>query len=231
MAVITASDQDLLHLRRSVDLVSLFRVGAYAGDGDELNCDEGGEPDKGIGGHDQMWFVARDMAFGADAFPDVDPPENIARPEVGRRFMAEIAPEHEGMLSFLMNLLMIEVRAERAFDFYVRVISNTETFPDKAKEATHAVELVNRIRQDESVHVAWLRAAISEFRSFTIKTVDGGHVPGASIVDPVWESMVHWHAVEMHEKTRPVNRAAVRDAILASDDGPAVLKAFESLPA
>jgi hypothetical protein len=26
--------------------------------------DEGGEPERGIGGHDVMWFVARDLAFG-----------------------------------------------------------------------------------------------------------------------------------------------------------------------
>ena len=45
--------------------------------------DEGGLPDQGIGGHDEMWFVARDLAFGAGAYPDVEPPESIARPTTG----------------------------------------------------------------------------------------------------------------------------------------------------
>ena len=47
--------------------------------------DEGGQPDLGIGGHDVMWFLARDLAFGADAYPDADPPENIGRPDAGTR--------------------------------------------------------------------------------------------------------------------------------------------------
>ncbi|MFP6837238.1 MAG: hypothetical protein VB948_14165 [Pseudomonadales bacterium] len=77
--------------------------------------DEGGEPDKGIGGHDVMWFVARDIAMGVGAYPDVEPPQSIGRPEEGKRWMPEIAPRYEGMLSFLMNLLMIEFRAEIGF--------------------------------------------------------------------------------------------------------------------
>ena len=52
-----------------------------------------------MGAHDEMWFVARDLAFGANAYPDVDPPANIARPEAGQRWMPEVAPEVEGLLS------------------------------------------------------------------------------------------------------------------------------------
>ena len=55
--------------------------------------DEGGMPDEGIGGHDTMWFVARDLVFGPDAFPDVEPPERIGRGDQGTRFVPEIAPE------------------------------------------------------------------------------------------------------------------------------------------
>jgi hypothetical protein len=135
------------------------------------------------------------------------------------------------LISFLMNLLMIEVRAERAFDFYERVIESAETFIDKPKEAAHAVELINRIRLDESVHVAWLRAAISEFRSFTIKAVDGSEIPGAEILDPVWEKMVHWHAVEMHETQRPLSIAMLKETVLALKDGQSLFEQFEALVA
>ncbi|MEY2756003.1 MAG: hypothetical protein RJB65_2361, partial [Actinomycetota bacterium] len=72
--------------------------------------DEGGLD--GVGAHDEMWFVARDLAFGEGAYPDVEPPENIARPEVGQRFMPEVDMAVEGLLSLLMNLLVIEFRAE-----------------------------------------------------------------------------------------------------------------------
>ncbi len=192
--------------------------------------DEGGIPGSGIGGHDVMWFAARDLIFGKEKYPIPEAPSSIGRNK-DEREMPALPAGHEMILSFLMNLLMIEVRAERAFDFYEKVIGREEVFQDRRREAIHAVELVNRIRQDESVHVAWLRAAISEFRSFTIKTLDGGAVPGASIVDPVWEKMVHWHAVEMHETTRPANIEAIKQKVLGIEDGERVFQGFQSLAA
>jgi len=192
--------------------------------------DEGGNPETGAGGHDVMWFAVRDLVFGKDKFPIPEPPASIGR-EKAQREMEQIPAEHEGLLAFLMNLLMIEVRAERAFSFYESVIGDQSVFTDKRKEAAHAVQLVDRIRQDESVHVAWLKAAISEFRSFTIKTVSGEEVPGAGIVDPVWERMVHWHAVEMHEVNRENNRAEMRKKILTVPGGESVLEEFESFAA
>jgi hypothetical protein len=192
--------------------------------------DEGGVPDSGVGGHDIMWFAARDLVFGKDRFPIPEAPASIGR-EKDEREMLQIPAEHEMMISFLMNLLMIEVRAERAFDFYERVISSDETFTDRPRESRHAVELVNRIRQDEAVHVAWLRAAISEFRSCAVRCEDGTTCQGSEILDPVWARMVHWHAVEMHEKTRPVNIELVKKEVLALADGETLYQQFESLAA
>ena len=106
--------------------------------------------------------------FGKEKFPISDAPTSINRKKAGRE-MLTLPEKHEMLISFLMNFLMIEVRAERAFDFYERVIQSAETFIDKPTAAAHAIDLINRIRLDESVHVAWLRTAISEFRSLTIK--------------------------------------------------------------
>ncbi|MCB1644787.1 MAG: hypothetical protein KDI36_05005 [Pseudomonadales bacterium] len=192
--------------------------------------DEGGNPATDIAGHDVMWFAVRDLIFGKDRFPIPEAPASIGRNKEGRE-MTQIPAEHEGVIAFLMNLLMIEVRAERAFDFYERVISHPDTFVDRAKEADHAVALVNRIRQDESVHVAWLRAAISEFRECTVKTVDGERVKGATIVDPVWAAMVHWHAVEMHEVNRENEVANLKAKILATPQGARVIEAFNEMAA
>lgn len=192
--------------------------------------DEGGIPDSGIGGHDTMWFAARDLVFGKEKFPIPAAPASIGREKAEREMLA-LPAEHEMLISFLMNLLMIEVRAERAFDFYEQVIASADTFIDKPKEAAHAVELINRIRLDESVHVAWLRAAISEFRSFTIKAVGGAEISGAEILDPVWEKMVHWHAVEMHEAQRPLSMAAMKEAVLGGKDGQSLFEQFQALVA
>lgn len=194
--------------------------------------DEGGNPATAIGGHDVMWFAIRDLVYGKeggkDAYPIPQAPERIGR-EKDEREMEQIPEAHEFLLAFLMNLLMIEVRAERAFSFYEEVIGHSCVFTEKRKEAAHATELVDRVRQDESVHVAWLMAAISEFRSFTIKTVDGNTVPGSEIVDPIWEKMVHWHAIEMHETARPIAEAEMEKKILAAPDGQKILAEFKAL--
>lgn len=190
--------------------------------------DEGGNPQTEAGGHDVMWFAVRDLVFGQGKFAIPQPPASIGR-EKSAREMPEIGAEYEVVISFLMNLLMIEVRAERAFDFYEKVIGDAAVFADKRQEAAHAVALVNRIRQDESVHVAWLKAAISEFRSFTIKTLDGKQIKGAQILDPIWEQMVHWHGVEMHVANRANNRAELARKILAAPNGKRILEAFEVL--
>jgi len=188
--------------------------------------DEGGNPATDIGGHDVMWYAVRDLIFGK--FPIPEAPASIGR-EKAEREMEAIGPEFEGVMSFLMNLLMIEVRAERAFDFYEKVIGSEETFKDKQIEAKHAVALVNRIRQDESVHVAWLKVAISEFRSATVETLAGTEVKGSELLDPVWAQMVQWHGVDMHKANYQRSRSELKEKVLAVPNGDEIFATFEKL--
>ena len=192
--------------------------------------DEGGRPGTVFGGHDVMWFAARDLIFGQDAYPIPEAPASIGRDKKERE-MEQLPVEHETLIVFLMNLLMIEVRAERAFQFYEAVICSPDTFTEKRNETRCAIELINRIRLDETVHVAWLRTAISEFRSLTVNTMDGRQVPGAEIIDPVWRKMVHWHAVEMHEIERPAARKALKERLWTVQGGESLFVEFESLAA
>src|SRR5215472_2716469 len=139
----------------------------------------------GEGGHDSMWFAVRDMLFGKDAYPLPEIPETLSRPELGR-LMPQIPVEFEHFVLLLMNVLMIEVRAENFFGFCMNVMRDPETFGDRRAAAEHAAELVDRIREDEASHVGYLTAVVSELRSFTFKTVDGGRIKGADFIDPVW---------------------------------------------
>lgn len=168
--------------------------------------DEGGKEGSGLGGHDAMWFVLRDLILGKDKFPLATSAESIGRVKQGRETEA-VPVEHETLISFLMDLLMMEVRAERALRFDESVIGNADVFLDKQEEVKHGVMMVNRIRMDENIHVAWLKVAISEFRNFTIKKNDGTQVKGPTLLDPIWEKMVRWHAVEMQEANRDNNHA------------------------
>lgn len=191
--------------------------------------DEGGQPDLGIGGHDVMWFVLRDLAFGETGWPTPETPERIGRPEAGSRLAPEIPPAYEQVLTFLCNLLMIEIRAENMFRFSQKLLRDPELFEGRHAEALEAADIVGKIRQDEAIHVESLRAYLGELRSLTIKTVDGGTIPGAEIVDRIWNVIVHWSTVEMPKLQREQQRSIVEERILEHPDGQRILARFNEL--
>ncbi len=169
--------------------------------------DEGGQPDLGIGGHDVMWFLARDLAFGEDAHPDLDPPETIGRPDAGTRSMPELPAEIEGLISLLANLLIIEFRAELGFAEAQAVLRSPDVFIDRREEAELAAEIIERIRTDEEIHVRSLCVYLGELCSVTFRTADGGTVSGRELIDRFWDGMVRWATVEQPALAAPQIRA------------------------
>jgi hypothetical protein len=178
--------------------------------------DEGGDPEhpEAGGAHDAMWFSARDLVFGKDAWPMPEIPENISRP-VEDREMPQIPAPYEQLIKFLTNVLMIEIRAEAFFSLCCRIFRDPELFTDRRENAELAARMVERIRTDEAIHVAYLQTTISELRAFTIKTVDGGHVKGAAVIDPIWAKMVEWHGLTERDLARVRTRANIEAQILA----------------
>lgn len=191
--------------------------------------DEGGEPGKGIGGHDVMWFVARDLAYGVDAFPDVEPPESIGRPDAGKRVMPELPQEYEGMLSFLMNLLVIEFRAEIGFAATQAILRMPDLFTSRRAHAAEAAEIIERIRTDEEIHVRSLRLYLGELRSVQFKTIDGGTISGAALIDRFWAVLIDWATVEQPKLAAQQQRAQITPRIVAHPDGKRLLAEFEAL--
>jgi hypothetical protein len=170
-----------------------------------------------------MWYAVRDLIFGKGKYPQPTPPVSIGRAK-NEREMELVPPEYEGILNLLMNVLMIEIRAERAFCYFEDVINESKVLYNTSL----AVTLVNRIRADEAIHVAWLRTAISEFGHCTVKTSDG-HMKGWDIIGPVWEKMVHWHSVEMHEVNRETNVKGMEKVLLDAPNGVELLSTFRNL--
>lgn len=200
--------------------------------------DEGGIPDtqdpaKGIGGHDEMWFAARDLAFGPDAHPDVDPPESIARDDGGEGFAAgrripELPPEIEGMLSLLTNLLIIEFRAELGFSESQAILRTPGLFGDDAT-AAEAAEIIGRIRTDEEIHVTSLRLYLGEIRSITFKTLDGGTIAGAEVIDRFWGDLVQWATVEQPKLAAEQQREMLEARIRQHPAADRVLQEFDAV--
>lgn len=191
--------------------------------------DEGGEPGRGIGGHDVMWFVARDLVFGAGAYPDVEPPDSISRPEAGRRWMPELPAPYEGLLSFLMNLLMIEFRAEIGFANTQEILRTPDLFVDRRAAAEEAALIVERIREDELIHVTSLRLYLGELRAVTLRTVDGGTIAGATVIDRFWHGLVRWATVEQPRLAAETQHQQLCPIIAAHAEGARVRAAFDGL--
>ena len=190
--------------------------------------DEGGQKSLGIGGHDDMWFAVRDALFGKNAYPMPEVPASIGRPESNRR-MPQIPKEYEDWILLLMNVLMIEVKAESFFSFCQGIMRDPTNFTDRRPAASHAADVVERIRTDEAIHVAYLATVVSELRSLTIKTVDGKTAPGAEIIDPVWNQMIEWHAVTNADFGRNQSRDAILGRLKAKPNGAALAATFDSL--
>jgi len=189
--------------------------------------DEGGVLDRSIGAHDEMWFAARDLAFGADAFEDVDPPDRIGRPEGGERVAPEVSPEAEGLLSFLMNLLIIEFRAEIGFAMTQDILRTPDLFTDRRADAEEAAEIIERIRIDELIHVSSLCLYLGELRTVNFHTVEGGRISGAQLIDRMWDDLVRWATVEQPELAARQLREALEPLILEHPDGARVLRDFD----
>jgi hypothetical protein len=191
--------------------------------------DEGGEPDKGVGGHDVMWFALRDLAFGETDYPQPVVPERIGRPEAAEREVAEIPSAHEQTLMLLLNLLLIEFRAEIGFSFSERVLRDPELFTDRRKEAEEAAVVVGRIRADEEIHVKSLRLYLGELASCTFKTVSGGTVAGSELIDAAWARIVQWATIDAPKLQAEESRKMLTERILKHPDGERVLEKFYAL--
>lgn len=191
--------------------------------------DEGGEPEKGIGGHDVMWFALRDLAFGATDFPQPVVPERIGRPEAEKPEEPEIPAVFEQMIGFLLNLLMIEFRAEIGFSLTERMLRDPELFRDRRAEALEAADVVCRIRADEEIHVRSLRLYLGELRSVHFETKSGGRKPGHEIIDGAWQRIVHWATVEQPRLAAVESRKLLSERILKHPDGERILEKVYAL--
>ena len=188
--------------------------------------DEGGSPEEGIGGHDTMWFVVRDLAFGRDAYDDVDPPESIGRPDSGTRLVEEVDAATEGLISFLANLLIIEFRAENAFADTQAILRKPDLFTDRRADAEVGAEIVERIRTDEAIHVRSLNIYLGEMRAVRFKALDGAEVSGTDIIDRFWDGLVRWATVDQPALYAEEQRKMIHGRIAEHPEADRVLEEF-----
>ena len=225
LATITAPDfQPLVEEDLSETATGHLNRGLFAAHG----LDEGGDGKSDVGAHDQMWYLARDLVLGENAHPIPEIPERAGRPGAEGRETPQIPTAHEMLIKQLMNVLMIEIRAERAFAFNVALMRDPEAFPARRDDAARAAVIIDQIRQDEASHVAYLQLFVSELRAFHFKT-PAGVVEGKTFIDPVWARIVAWNADDVPRIQREATRALVESCLKALPDRPALLARYDAL--
>jgi len=162
-------------------------------------------------------------------WPEPALPARIGREDDAVQLVPAIPHAIERTIGFLMNLLLIELRAELAFSFTEAMLRDPELFRERRAQALEAADVVGRIRADEAIHVASLRLYLGELRAATFRGRDGGRVPGAAVIDPLWARFVRWATVEQPRLVAAQERETHRRRVLAHPDGVRIWAAFEAL--
>jgi hypothetical protein len=147
------------------------------------------------GGHKQMWFAARDVAFENPVTEDetelmmnrMGITQGAGRPGVlamPPRVTPEISVDLELLIARMAGLLLIELSAFHTFAWAEAVLSDVDLVAGDGE----AARLVSYIRADEVPHVEYLKTTLSEMRDRTFITESGGTASGADIMGRLWET-------------------------------------------
>lgn len=188
--------------------------------------DEAGYRDQG--GHKQMWEAARDLALEN---PKV-PPDVFLRlmgdrgqARGGNPLFGELDKKLYRMLSMMSQVLVIEVFAKRTFDWGIALLSD----PSVSAAPEQAGAMVRHIQADESPHVEYLRTALSEARTRTLRTEDGRTIAGSTVVDGLLHHVLTRMVESRPREQRDEARGALLRAVEAGKAKPALLEEFDAL--
>jgi len=162
--------------------------------------DEAGFEDEG--GHKQMWFAARDVAFDDPVAEDetvrmlermgIATPGSGGAVDVKRLQAAALAnrllPDDidfalESLVERMTRLLLIEISAFHTFAWAETLLSDHDLVAGDGE----AARLVSYIRTDETPHVQYLRTVLSEMRDRTVVGASGRTYAGTDLVGPIWD--------------------------------------------
>lgn len=196
------------------------------------------------GGHQQMWFAARDVAFEHPVTEDqtaamleriglarpgqggggVDV-EAIARQFEERRLYPDLPWQLEMLIDRMIRLLLIEISAFHVFAWAEQLLSD----PDLVAGEGEAARLVSYIRSDETPHVEYLKTSLSELRDRTFIGGSGRRHPGADVVGRMWQRGVGESLNVRRREGLIASLAEVTHALEGRKDKDDLLAEFHSL--
>jgi hypothetical protein len=202
--------------------------------------DEAGWEDEG--GHKQMWFAARDIAFESPvtedmtqtmlvrmgiAAPDgkVPTPSEAQAAALALRRFPDLDLSLEMMMRRMVGLLFIEVSAFHTFAWAEEVLSDTDLVAGDGS----AADLVRYVRADETPHVEYLRTALTEMRDRTFVGESGRRVPGAEVIGTLWATALEQSLGANRETFLRTAMAEVEHALAANPRRAELLEGFHAL--
>jgi len=193
------------------------------------------------GGHKQMWYAARDVAFDSPVTEDqtavmlermgipvqggAPDPEAMRRQLMSRLLFDDIDPNLQLLIDRMANLLLIEVSAYHTFAWAEEVLSDTALVAGEGE----AARLVSYVRADESPHVEYLKTVLSEMRDRTFKAESGRHVAGSEVVGRCWERSMGESLGVRREQNLAVTLREVEHALAGNPRAGEILEHFHAL--
>ena len=192
--------------------------------------DEAGHADQG--GHKQMWFAARDIAFENPVTEDetqlmlqrmgIPVSASAAAQGPPRLLPSDVDPDLEILIERMVRLLLIEISAFHTFAWAEDVLADTDLLAGDGE----AARIVSYIRADETPHVEYLRTTLSEMRDRTFVGSGGRCYPGTEMIGRLWDRALSQSLGQRADDARRVARAEVE---LAIGDRSELLEGFDRL--
>jgi len=205
--------------------------------------DEAGFEDEG--GHKQMWFAARDVAFENPVTEDqtatmlarmgiptpgaggggVDMAKIREQMMANRVLPDDVSYDLESLIERMTRLLLIEISAYHAFAWAEEVLSDHDLVAGEGE----AARLVSYIRTDEAPHVAYLKTTLSEMRDRTFVGTSGRKHKGTDMIGRVWDRAVRESLGERREQQLAITVREIEHALEGKANKDDLLEEFHSL--
>jgi len=195
--------------------------------------DEAGFEDEG--GHKQMWFAARDVAFEHPVTTDQTElmlqrmgisgsPGSAPSGLMPTATLPDIEHDLEFLIARMANLLLIEISAFHVFAWAEEFLCDT----DLTAGDGDAARLVSYIRADETPHVEYLKTTLSEMRDRTFVGKSGKKYPGTQVVGQLWDAAVKSSLGERREQNLKLTLREVEHALDGNPRGAEILEGFHA---
>ncbi|HEV3351987.1 MAG TPA: hypothetical protein VG076_03635 [Acidimicrobiales bacterium] len=191
---------------------------------------------KAEGGHKQMWFAARDIAFESPLTEDqtqlmMDRMFGYGGPAGSGSSVEPLFPDVDESLELLIQsmarLLLIEISAYHVFAWAEEVLADADLVAGDGE----ASRLVSYIRADEAPHVEYLKTTLSEMRDRTFVAESGRHIAGHDVIGQIWERARAESIGARHEANVRIVRSEIEHCLDGNPRGKDILAEFHSLAA